>query len=64
MADLLAALGYEGKTNPLAGLPDEMLEVLEKHFAARKGDKAARPAAPAAAQPTRRRYNPATGAFE
>ncbi len=49
MADLLAALGYEGKTNPLAGLPDEMLEVLEKHFAARKGDKAARPAAPAAA---------------
>lgn len=49
MADLLAALGYEGKTNPLAGLPDEMLEVLEKHFAAQKGDKAARPATPAAA---------------
>lgn len=50
MADLLAALGYEGKTNPLAGLPDEMLEVLEKHFAAQKGDKAARPATPVAAQ--------------
>ena len=33
MADLLAALGYKGKTNPLAGLPDEMQEVLEKHFA-------------------------------
>lgn len=49
MADLLAALGYEGKTNPLAGLPDEMLEVLEKHFATQKGDKAVRPATPAAA---------------
>lgn len=32
MADLLVQLGYEGKTSPLAGLPDEMLEVLEKHF--------------------------------
>lgn len=42
MADLLVKLGYEGKTSPLAGLPDEMLEVLEKHFA---GDsaKAAKP---------------------
>ncbi len=49
MADLLAALGYKGKTNPLAGLPDEMLEVLEKHFAAQKGDKSVRPATPAAA---------------
>jgi len=49
MADLLAALGYKGKTNPLAGLPDEMQEVLEKHFAAQKGDKAARPATPAVA---------------
>ena len=48
-SDLLAALGYEGKTNPLAGLPDEMLEVLEKHFATQKGDKAVRPATPAAA---------------
>ncbi len=34
MADLLCKLGYSGKTNPLAGLPDEMLEVLAKHFAA------------------------------
>ena len=41
MADLLCKLGYEGKTNPLAGLPDEMLEVLEKHFAAQKPAKTA-----------------------
>ncbi len=54
MADLLANLGYKGKTNPLAGLPDEMLEVLEKHFASQTAGKPAKPApatVPAAAQP-------------
>ncbi len=52
MADLLADLGYQGKTNPLAGLPDEMLEVLERHFASKSGSKSAKPApATAPAQP-------------
>ncbi|MDD3147260.1 MAG: translation initiation factor IF-2 N-terminal domain-containing protein, partial [Candidatus Riflebacteria bacterium] len=51
MADLLANLGYEGKTNPLAGLPDEMLEVLEKHFASQGAGKPAKPAAAPAAAP-------------
>ncbi|OQB46842.1 MAG: Translation initiation factor IF-2 [bacterium ADurb.Bin157] len=32
MAALLAELGYEGKTNPLSGLPDDCVEMLEKHF--------------------------------
>jgi len=41
MADLLLKLGYEGKTNPLAGLPDEMMDVLAKHFAAQKPAKGA-----------------------
>ncbi|KAF1081048.1 MAG: Translation initiation factor 2 [Candidatus Rifleibacterium amylolyticum] len=41
MADLLLKLGYEGKTNPLAGLPDEMLDVLAKHFAGQKPAKGA-----------------------
>ena len=39
MADLLCKLGYEGKTSPLAGLPDEMLDVLVKHFAGQKPAK-------------------------
>ncbi|MBU1108646.1 MAG: translation initiation factor IF-2 [Candidatus Riflebacteria bacterium] len=39
MADLLCKLGYEGKTSPLAGLPDEMLDVLAKHFAGLKPAK-------------------------
>jgi len=43
MADLLVQLGYEGKTSPLAGLPDEMLEVLEKHFSGNSA-KAVKPA--------------------
>lgn len=47
MADLLVKLGYDGKTSPLAGLPDEMLEVLEKHFA---GASAAKPTKPVAAK--------------
>ena len=50
MADLLADLGYQGKTNPLAGLPDEMLEVLDRHFASKSGDKGAKPA-PVSVQP-------------
>jgi len=41
MADLLLKLGYEGKTNPLAGLPDEMLDVLAKHFSGQKPAKGA-----------------------
>ncbi len=41
MADLLLKLGFEGKTNPLAGLPDEMMDVLAKHFAAQKPAKGA-----------------------
>ncbi|PKL47392.1 MAG: translation initiation factor IF-2 [Candidatus Riflebacteria bacterium HGW-Riflebacteria-2] len=41
MADLLLKLGYTGKTNPLAGLPDEMLDVLAKHFSAQKPTKGA-----------------------
>ena len=45
MADLLTQLGYEGKTSPLAGLPDEMLDVLDKHFAA-QGSTASKQGAP------------------
>lgn len=44
MADLLVKLGYDGKTSPLAGLPDEMLEVLEKHFAGANTAKSVKPA--------------------
>ena len=32
MAALLAELGYEGKTNPLSGLPDDCVEMLENIF--------------------------------
>jgi len=44
MADLLVHLGYQGKTNPLAGLPEEMLEVLDKHFSSQKGGQGVKPA--------------------
>ncbi|HNX75595.1 MAG TPA: translation initiation factor IF-2 [Candidatus Rifleibacterium sp.] len=51
MADLLANLGYKGKTNPLAGLPDEMLDILEKHFATPKSGQPAKPVVTATPQP-------------